>query len=88
MKNRLEGSRTRANRHWKDIVRGFELTSTVLADGAVLRFRTPDPSLRRQLSDRAGMAPADRNQAYLNACQKAPYASADTKRKWRRVLGL
>lgn len=47
-----------------------------------------DPSLRDQLHERATLDAGTVAQSYLDACAKAPNASASTKRKWRKALGL
>jgi hypothetical protein len=62
-------------------------------DSGILGFTHPDdPSLLRQLGERklelGPLAGPSVLEAYLDACQKAPFASEDTKRKWRKRLGL
>ena len=79
---------TKSNRLWKEILRGFEATGLVEAGGVELRQKQPDPSLKSQLIGRAQLDRQTRFQSYLDACQKAPGASAGTKRKWKRALGL
>lgn len=46
-----------------------------------------DPSLRDQLAERSTMQ-GDLYEHYFDAVKKAPLASASTKRKWRKALGL
>lgn len=58
--------------YWKDIV--FR--------------RKDDPSLRDQLRERADLREDEQMKAYLEACQKAPLASASTRKKWRKAIGL
>lgn len=76
-------------RLWKEILRGLRPTGEVDSRGeATWESVRKDPSLTRQLADRAGMSAQDRLQAYLDACRLAPGASASTRRKWRQQLGL
>jgi hypothetical protein len=72
---------------WRSVVRKLE---PVEEDGEVvgLRWKTPDPSLTSQLAERHNLVDAERTEAYLEACRKAPGASPGTKRKWRKRLGF
>ena len=54
----------------------------------ILLRRKEDPSLRDQLVERRDLREGEILTSYLNACEKAPFASAKTKREWKRVLGL
>jgi hypothetical protein len=50
-----------------------------------------DPSLATQMGEVMAADPLNhplRLQMYLDATQKAPDASASTKKKWRKLLGL
>lgn len=50
--------------------------------------REDDPSLLDQLRERGDLREGEVMTSYLNACEKAPFASAQTKRRWRKALGL
>ncbi len=71
--------------HWKEIMNGIE-RSPMLA--FTYKIKAKDPSLRDQLRERAGEESGLRGQSYLDACAKAPGASAATKRSWMKVLGI
>ncbi len=74
-------------RLWKNLERKLE---PVEENGEVvgLRWKSRDPSLADQLAERRDLVDAERSEAYLEACRKAPHASEGTKRKWRRRLGF
>jgi len=72
--------------HWKEIANGLE---EVFEGGEILyKSKKKDPSLFEQLGERAGADAGLRLQSYLDACIKAPGASASTKRKWKKALGI
>jgi hypothetical protein len=74
-------------RLWKNLAKKLE---PVEENGEVvgLRWKSRDPSLGDQLAERRDLVDAERSEAYLEACRKAPHASEGTKRKWRRRLGF
>jgi len=70
--------------HWKEIMSGFE--EVFGGKEVVFKSVRRDPSLRSQLYERINEDAGLRLQSYLDACKKAPYASASTKRKWKEAL--
>jgi hypothetical protein len=74
---------------WKKVLRDYELTRDELVGSEpVLRQKLRDPSLRDQLLERQDLVDSERVKAYLESVVKAPNASEDTKRKWRKAVGL
>jgi hypothetical protein len=87
----------RLNRLWKEIEthsHKYRTREPIKIDGRIVGWkvevfpRYKDPSLRDQLYARADLREGEQMRAYLQATQMEPYASKDTKRKWRRSIGL
>lgn len=85
------------NRLWKEIEthsHKYRTREEIKVNGILVGVnvkvhpRYPDPSLRSQLYERYDMREHEQMKAYLQATQMEPYASMDTKRKWRRAVGL
>jgi hypothetical protein len=73
---------------WKEILNKYELNPELSSEGSFhFKQKKSDPSLRSQMEAHPVQG-ADRAEIYLQATLKAPGASASTKRKWKKTLGL